>query len=635
MNANMVPPVQQQQPDGDGSTGGDNHNFRIGEAKTLTASRSPKSRSADDQSTHNIVSTLFRRSSDDVVTTTSPLELDVEVAYSSPTPFDNDNGNDDYKDNSLKPVSRKLFEQQFAAADSPTYTDVPDDVVTTTTPLTHDRASSSCSTINHDYDDYDDNDNDVLQFLVITKSSKSDEPCLPGDTFSFLIYSPVLRSRTFYLATFVFLFQMFIYGVLAYDITSVLSNKKNRFKIPVNVEIPVRIAEFLALLVAIITQDEVRKAVNLLRDGFDQDLLPKAFPGATKVKWGLSIAARAIEGLFGLLLTCLLIMQSTKVLDLLLNFLAMAFVSQLDDVVFVLTREGFVGFLGRVLQNEAKKVSDTYYHASHRSVESRKASFFTKAYFLVLFILMFGAWGWIVWNQDSGKYLCSKIFAQYGDEALPMLGTFSGLFYLNETSFQRRLSYSYKDDRVGGALLAYCHEQKRWTLSLPEDDPCKWIAASEESVDFDILTTANSQWVVKTASNSVVVRGASNSVPLTQHFMACHECKYNDNFCGEKGEKGECMKDEQRCKCSSGHYGLRCEYADPCRRLEIDQRDIVFVKTGESYFASKYYRLKDGETYNHPVYTSLRDNQTLSDDTDFLVFTGVRWIISYKNLFPE
>jgi hypothetical protein len=258
MNANMVPPVQQQQPDGDGSTGGDNHNFRIGEAKTLTASRSPKSRSADDQSTHNIVSTLFRRSSDDVVTTTSPLELDVEVAYSSPTPFDNDNGNDDYKDNSLKPVSRKLFEQQFAAADSPTYTDVPDDVVTTTTPLTHDRASSSCSTINHDYDDYDDNDNDVLQFLVITKSSKSDEPCLPGDTFSFLIYSPVLRSRTFYLATFVFLFQMFIYGVLAYDITSVLSNKKNRFKIPVNVEIPVRIAEFLALLVAIITQDEVR-----------------------------------------------------------------------------------------------------------------------------------------------------------------------------------------------------------------------------------------------------------------------------------------------------------------------------------------------------------------------------------------
>jgi len=37
---------------------------------------------------------------------------------------------------------------------------------------------------------------------------------------------------------------------------------------------------------------------------------------------------------------------------------------------------------------------------------------------------------------------------------------------------------------------------------------------------------------------------------------------------------------------------------------------------------------------NSPISTSLDDNQTLSDGTDIILFTGVRWILSYKLLFP-
>jgi hypothetical protein len=394
------------------------------------------------------------------------------------------------------------------------------------------------------------------------------------------------------------------------------------------VEIPVRIAECFAIMVAIITQDEVGTAVALIRDGFDEDLV-EAFPGATKAKWVWSIALRAFEGLFGLLLTCLLIMQSTTVLDLLLNFLAMEFVSKLDDVVFVLAREGFLGFLGCVVQKEADNVSNTYY-ASQRSRKSRKnATCVTNVYFLILFTSMFTGWVWISWKQASGAYLCSKIFAQHGDEALPMLGSMSGLFLLQKQSFirqNRRLGY--KDNR--GSLLAYCEKQKRWTLSLSEDGvspddwtPCNWYAASSESEDFDVLKTATSQWVVKTSTNIFV--------PLSHHFLACYDC--TDNLCAPHGycKEGKCM-------CKEGRYGLRCEYPEPCQRLEmeIEQHDEGFVKTGESYFASKYYRLQDVETYNRPVYTSLGDNETtLSDDTDFFVFTGARWILSYRRLFPE
>jgi len=538
--------------------------------------------------------------------------------------------------------------------------------------------------------DFDDNKNknndngnspssDELQPLrrqqsIMTKTpSESDDPCLPKDTFSFLVYSNVL-SRAFFLAAFVFIFQNAIYFVLAVDIIDV-SNRYNMLKFPVNVEIPVRIAEFLAGVVMIITQDDARKAVNLLQDGFNQDL-PKAFKGATKVKWGVSIILRAIEGLFGLFLTFMLIMQSTTVLDLLLNFLAMEFVSHLDDVAFVLMREGL---FGKELQKEAKKLSNTFYHVRLLPGQStRTASIsaptvhsdssgrcqgchwkctYLQAYFLGLLVAFFSVWGWIVSKQNKGDYLCHAIFAQYGDEAVPMLGTFTGLFYLaigrEKTLFGGRLSF-YRDGKDGrdgedkGALLAYCENEMRWTISLPnvsltEDgwalslttdnvyDPCNWIAASSVTKDFDVLSAANSEWIVRASKK--------RTVPLSQNFLTCQDCIFSSEICGDFGH---CSGDRwATCACDEGHYGVRCEY-QPCQYLEIsNQHDKSFQKesgggTSTSNFAFNYYLLEGVKTYNRPVYTSasLGENQTLSDGTDIILFTGVRWILSSMYSFP-
>ncbi|KAK1738490.1 hypothetical protein QTG54_010520 [Skeletonema marinoi] len=480
---------------------------------------------------------------------------------------------------------------------------------------------------------------------------------LPEDTFSFIIYSHVC-SRTFFLAILVFSFQIAVYALLAYDITD-LTNEINPFKLPVNVEMPVRIAEAFAIVVAVTTQDDVQQALNLMRDGYDQDpanhsSLDQTFPEATKAKWILSIFLRAFEGLFGLALTFLLIMQSTTVLDLLLNFLAMEFVSQLDDGVFVLTR---AGFFGRTLSEEAKRMSDE--DTPYKVTVPCTASFAAATYFIILSGTFFAFWWIIRTKQVSGEFLCQQIFAQFGDEVVPMLGAFTGLYSRHTNSYGNRLSYI--DDRVGGALLAYCLEQKRWTLSLVTDnvyDPCTWIAASDETIDFDVLTTATSQWVVKDAAKGIL--------PLSQHFLACQDHMHIDNLCGKYGNRiiGD-EDDKYGCKCKRGRYGLRCEYKEPCQKMEISQDyNNGFVKRGgtnsSSYFASTFYLLEGAEAYNHPVYTSLLgtgqeiihhellpppdqdvdvtlgDNQTLSNvtDIDIIVFTGVRWILSYKSWFP-
>ena len=84
--------------------------------------------------------------------------------------------------------------------------------------------------------------------------------------------------------------------------------------------------------------------------------------------------------------------------------------------------------MGRTLKKDAKKLSNTFYNVSHLSTESRTASIVTVAYFVVLLTVMFTTWGAIFWNQASGKYLCHTVFAQFGDEVVPMLGRFQDCF---------------------------------------------------------------------------------------------------------------------------------------------------------------------------------------------------------------
>ena len=474
-----------------------------------------------------------------------------------------------------------------------------------------------------DYDDKKDIDSNNVDEKELKSLRRQSSTCdytkrsLPEDTFSFLIYAS-LRSPSFYLAAFVFTLQIGILVFLTVDILKTSTNPKNPMNFPSNVEFPVRIAEVLAIMIAIITQEDIRKAVSMLRDGYDQNL-HKTFKEATFPKWVLSIVLRASEGLFTLFVTFLLIMRSNSVLDLLLNFLAVGFVTTLDNVVFALISEGF---LGKALKKEALKLSITSYYVSHSSVDSRAACIVTVAYFVVLFTSFYAGWGIIYWKQTRGKYMCDQVYAQFGDWVVPMLGTFTGLFKQQQQQFGGRLSF--RDDRDEGALLAYCQEENRWTFSVTKDNdnvsnPCNWYAASSESQDFDVLATANSQWVVKTTQN--------RTVPLYQHFLACYDCT-DDSSCQQNGK---CYSDGT-CECNEGHFGLRCEYPEPCRRLEIEGKG--FVKMGGSNFATTYHRLEGAETYNHPVYTSLSDNETLSNRTDILLFTGLRWILSTKHLFP-
>jgi hypothetical protein len=446
------------------------------------------------------------------------------------------------------------------------------------------------------------------------------ERCLPRDTFSFLVYTR-RSSLPSLLAALVFCIQTAIFSLVSVDVID-MSNPRNPLNFPPNVESTVRTTEVLAIIIAIITQDDVKKVIHILRDGYDENSFHRAFGcEASRCKWLFSIVLRGSEGLLGLFVTFMLIMQSETVLDLLLNFSAMEFVSLMDDVAFSMLSEGYLGIM---MMKEAKALSVTKYHISYEK-SFWKTSRLTAAYFIMIFTVMITAWGMIYANQASGKYLCERVYIQIDDSLAPNLAMLSGIYTADHdkggsrvTSVQIREEGTAEIGDIG--MFGYCKKDKRWTFTLQESskphDPCEdWIAATSESIVFDVTKTASSRWYARTSSG--------RTLPISTPYIECYDCLDKQNFCGKYGK---C--ESNKCNCDDDRYGLRCEFEEPCNVLEVDPRSKGFV--GNKVFASRYDRSLVNDLFDRPVYTSTLDAG--DDVTDVIWFNGRRWVVTSGDL---
>jgi hypothetical protein len=188
----------------------------------------------------------------------------------------------------------------------------------------------------------------------------------------------------------------------------------------------------------------------------------------------------------------MLIMQSKTVLDLLLNFSAMEFVSLLDDGAFLMLREGYFG-IGMMKQ---ATLCEKKYHVSQTS--SLKSMCLSAVYFFIIFAAMFSGWIGIYSDQAKGKYLCQRMYIQVDDEFAPALAGLSGIYTINiDEKFGGRVTSSQENN--GQGKIGYCEDENVWTLKIQEQlmsyDPClRWVAKSSESFDFDVTKTTSSQW---------------------------------------------------------------------------------------------------------------------------------------------
>lgn len=324
----------------------------------------------------------------------------------------------------------------------------------------------------------------------------------------------------------------------------------------------------------------------------------------------------------------------------------------------------------------AKQVSRTVYYA-----DGRDRTFFKLGTFLIILASLLGSWGLISWRQTSGEYLCSTIFAQFGDDFLPGLGAFSGTFTKNAgIAYQGRVTYEKIVPNKGKAVFGCCQEERSWTFQvLPHvekngtlndghdsspysriEDPCLWDARSAETNSFVIESTDSLSWEVRNSEQ--------RTVPLSVFQIRCYDCVRIDGFCGS----GSCDTARNACMCDHvDRHGLRCEFRQPCTTIEVDgtfrvlcvqslmgsirfvpknaftfESSRLLVRLGtEGFFGRRKYskqctRLKPEslQVYNRPVY--INDNRQLqgesaTNEVDIVFFVGRRWVITTSALLRD
>ena len=501
---------------------------------------------------------------------------------------------------------------------------------------------------NEDDNIQDNIDEEEAQPLRVARSTQGaqleeedeDLQCLTEDIYSLLYVCPG-NSTSYWFATFIFWFQVAIVYLIFEDLTDFHSN--NYFQIPPGVTVVVSIAQGLSMLLAVAQQDDLLTGMEMLLalcGGYryktiEQHNVPTNTTTATTCKYCVAAFGQFLIGLFLFLDSMALAMQSTTVVDLMLNFAALEFVGSIDDLAFAIAARGYVT---DELQKATQHVSDYYlYHHSSTSNTSnesqeergvkRRTKWLRRGGYLTMTALAFAIYTVCFLQQNYGDFLCLRLKVQFDDEFNPKLAFYSGLYEKSPNRFQAaRVVYV---DSTGNFEIAYCSSDNFWYFAaVGEDDGCQsFLARSEENDSFDVLDTASGVWFVRETPSSI--NKGVQLTPLYVFSLTCHDCRYTS--CPGQG-----TCENNQCQCDPGWYGLNCEIqgSQLCPYLTRDMRTPMFPRDfrglqGKSISVisdTPYTILFDEKEeivtlYDRPVYAYFRPSNLVN----VLLFLGRRW----------
>ena len=298
-----------------------------------------------------------------------------------------------------------------------------------------------------------------------------------------------------------------------------------------------------------------------------------------------------------------------------LDFTAVEFVGNLDDISFLL---GTVGFFGRAVKAETENpIYDENVLVSHpRHYRPRTAMVWTCGNVckklgdavtrLALFWVNMALLAYIVVGQYDGRYLPETILIQMGDRGSSTLSTHSGLYNLfvpNWGVFEYREQAGDEDGDalVGGATFAWCQDARAWTLVTADDAECgdDWVLKSTElDVFAGMIDVADDPWYTLERSN----------IELEVEFIDIVSMIGVDTECD--GINGDKM------------YGWACEFSEPCELIAVDALAGAFQDQRRRSWPTEFELFRDIFVYRQPVYIH-RDSP--ERNADLVLFTGRQW----------
>ncbi|VEU41669.1 unnamed protein product [Pseudo-nitzschia multistriata] len=331
-----------------------------------------------------------------------------------------------------------------------------------------------------------------------TLNKGSERKTFPKDCYSFLSLHSFVDSPLFFSFGFtVFLFQVSFFVLMVLSVLDPVwssnGDKDNPSDsilatfVDANSTPLVRATQVISILTYVVFADSSMMDVAIGVETFPRDLKE-----ATN-SMVFSCVLRISQGFMAAMTAFVLIITAENVIDIVLNFTAVNFISHLDDVAFQLA---VLGKYGERLEQEANRIKQIPLPPCMSQGKTHTRFRSTLATCGVLFL---GTMIAIMCAQDNDDVWLTKVLRiEFQD---PELHPYSGCYEIDATSIHdtfKRKVYRSSDDSLDDVNFGYCIDSRQWKLFENVGDPCdaneNTLAVSAKTDSFDISTVFGEAW---------------------------------------------------------------------------------------------------------------------------------------------
>lgn len=477
-------------------------------------------------------------------------------------------------------------------------------------------------------------------------------PGLPEDIYTLLFVAPYF-SKPYLAGLMTFALQIL---VLCLFLFSMLGNgtETNKLKIPLRVSAIVSVCQFFALFIAWLDQLEELATFQNIRGIKKFEHHPSGNDkNFSKSRFLIANILRQLVSIIVLVVTFFFVIQSADVINLFLNFIAIAFIGKIDNTLYLLLKGGAI-CIDSGLKEYTTKVGKI------RVISKSKKKSYSYLMTIGLLLVLLSMMSYVKYLQQSNNYQrlhCQNFelnvqdhtLFNFFDKVLPHCpnttlywedwgrkykhkqldyrefnGRYTSLDKNNELGQLTRNRPTYyqegperSDPMAPIGQISFCRGSRRWVFSIPgvskgieaDKDGCEWLMRSKVTSAYSLDEVSTEGWEIWSGPHTGLVQTISD-----QTFLQCSHCK-DDTDCNYHGK---CLKDygsKKKCVCEPDWSGNTCNQCSGCKELYLFEGTDPGLAP---YF--KFSIFKNVTAYGRSIYVS-KLGYTLS-------YTGAKFIVT-------